>query len=120
LWRLVDRLLESLPALGSLYETLKQIVGYESGEGAIFQQVVLVQDDATGGVELGLVTDRIRVAGETDERLLVFVPGAPNPAAGRLVAVAPARCRPVDLAVDEALKGLLSVGKSLPVELGPV
>jgi uncharacterized membrane protein len=120
LWRSVDRLLESLPALGPLYDTLKQLVGYGSGEQAIFRSVVLVRDDATGSLELGLVTEQLRVPGEQEDRLVIFLPGAPNPAAGRLVAVGENRCLAVDLAVDEALKGLLSVGKSLPAEVQPM
>jgi uncharacterized membrane protein len=42
---------------------------------------------------------------------LIFLPGAPNPAQGRLVLVEPQRCLPTDIPVAAALKALLSTGK---------
>jgi uncharacterized membrane protein len=110
LFRIVDRIMTSLPGLGSLYDTLKQILGYGEGERAIFRRVVLVEDEATGGAELGLVT------GETPDdqggppRLIVFLPGAPNPTIGRMLLLPSARCRDTDIPVDQAFKALLSVG----------
>src|SRR6185295_15474767 len=43
LWKRVDLLFDSLPALGRLYQTLKQIIGYGEGKDAIFQRVVLIR-----------------------------------------------------------------------------
>src|SRR5262245_31273355 len=57
LWSLIDRILNSLPMLGRLYQTLKQIVGYGEGRDAIFQKVVLVPNRDSEGSELGLVTN---------------------------------------------------------------
>ena len=111
LWSRVDSLLDNLPALGQLYQTLKQILGYGQGEEAIFQQVVLIRSRETDGEEIGLVTNRCADA-DGGEKLSVFVPGAPNPTAGRLVLVDSRLVRPVDVEVNEALKSLLSVGKT--------
>jgi uncharacterized membrane protein len=36
LWKRVDRLFDSLPALGRLYQTLKQIIGYGEGKRRFF------------------------------------------------------------------------------------
>jgi uncharacterized membrane protein len=108
-WTRLDRLLARVPALGMLYKTLKQVLGYGSGEGALFHRVVLVEDQATGAAELGLVTG---TEGAADgARLLVFVPGSPNPSQGRLLRLPPARAVPIDLPVDRALKELFSLGK---------
>ena len=75
-WNRIDGLLNKLPALGKLYQTLKQILGYGEGEEAMFQRVVLVPSRHPDAVELGLVTSQIQQDGQP--RLVVFVPGAPT------------------------------------------
>jgi uncharacterized membrane protein len=111
LWKRVDNLLHKLPALGNLYATLKQILGYGEGKDAIFHETVLVPYNHSGGWELGLVTNYVTTP-EDEQQLVVFVPGSPNPTAGRLVLLPQSAVRPVDMAVDEALKALVSVGKT--------
>ncbi len=107
--RLLDKLIHSLPLIGSLYITLKQILGYSEGEGAIFQGVVLVPSREHEAVELGLITLRERGEGAVD-RLTVFVPGSPNPTTGRLLVMDADRVTPLDIPVNEALKALVAVG----------
>jgi uncharacterized membrane protein len=109
LWTWTDVALCRFPGLGMLYRTLKQILGFESGEGALFQRVVLVADDATGGAEIGLVT---AIEGNADgKQLIVFVPHSPNPAQGRLLRLPADRVIATDWSVDKALKGLFTLGK---------
>jgi uncharacterized membrane protein len=95
---------------GTLYRSLKQILGFDAGEGAaLFQQVVLVPDENTGSMEIGLVT-----ASEGDggsKQLVVFVPYSPNPSRGRLLRIPASRVTPTDWTVDKALKALFSLGK---------
>jgi uncharacterized membrane protein len=111
LWNLVDSMLKRLPLLGTLYQTLKQILGYGEGEGAVFEKAVLVPSRDLEGDELGLVTNRL-----TDQKghrkLVVFVPGAPNPSAGRMLIIEDERVRPLSMPVNEVLKALVSVGKT--------
>ncbi|HEY3969063.1 MAG TPA: DUF502 domain-containing protein [Planctomycetaceae bacterium] len=110
-WNRLDLLFDSLPALGRLYQTLKQIIGYGEGKDAIFLRVVLLRGCSPDGEELGLVTNEtIDAAGLG--KLIVFVPGAPNPTAGRLIVIDPARTVPLSMTVSDALKTLLSVGKT--------
>lgn len=111
LWALLDRVLDSLPMLGRLYQTLKQIVGYGEGKDAIFQGVVLVPNGKNEGSELGLVTNGIASAGGV-RQLVVFVPNAPNPTSGRLVVIDASEVQPLTMAVSDAMKVLLSVGKT--------
>lgn len=121
LWSLVDRLLDSLPMLGRLYQTLKQIVGYGEGKDAIFHQVVRVPGQKNQGGEIGLVTNKL-ADGRGGSQWVVFVPDAPNPTVGRLVLFDPAEVQPLAMSVSDAMKMLLSVGKSqseLPVALSP-
>jgi uncharacterized membrane protein len=108
LWKLVDALLTRLPLLGTLYNTLKQILGYGAGGDAVFQRVVFVKDPDMNAEELGLVTNKTGV--END--LVVFIPGSPVPTAGRLIVIPEASTRSVDMSVKDALTALVSIGKS--------
>lgn len=105
-----DLVLGSLPGFGTLYSTLKQILGYGEGKDAIFQHVVYVENSALQGDQIGLVTERL--SHRNEEHVAVFMPGAPNPAAGQLVLLPRDRVRAADLTVDAALKALVSIGKS--------
>ncbi|HLJ10669.1 MAG TPA: DUF502 domain-containing protein [Planctomycetaceae bacterium] len=116
-WKKVDLLFDSLPALGRLYQTLKQIIGYGEGKDAIFQRVVLIRGSEPETSELGLVTNETADAAGA-RRLIVFVPGAPNPTVGRLVVIDSERTIALSVSVSDALKTLLSVGKT-PLSLSP-
>jgi uncharacterized membrane protein len=84
-------------------------LGFDAGEGALFERVVLVQNDAIGCTEFGLVTAS---EGEgTSKLLVVFVPGSPNPAQGRLLRIPAGRVIATEWTVDKALKALFSLGK---------
>ncbi|HTI51262.1 MAG TPA: DUF502 domain-containing protein [Planctomycetaceae bacterium] len=117
LWSLIDRILNSLPMLGRLYQTLKQIVGYGEGKDGIFREVVLVPNGRSEGSELGLVTNEL-TNGAGVRQLVIFVPDAPNPTAGRLVVIDANDVQPVPMPVNDVLKVLVSVGKS-PLTVAP-
>lgn len=108
-WRRADRVLESLPLLGTMYQSLKEVLGYDSGKEKFFQGVVLVPTE--GGTELGLVTGEAPGA-DGSPRTLVFVPGSPNPAAGRLLFVDPATVARLDVKPSDALRALVALGKT--------
>lgn len=112
IWNLFDRIIDRMPILGNLYQTLKQILGYGEGENAMFQRVVFVKTKEFDGEELGLVThDRIDT-GKGDS-LAVFIPFSPSPMNGRLVFVDRSMVRDSDLSVNDALKTLVSLGTML-------
>jgi uncharacterized membrane protein len=116
LWRKFDRTADRLPLLGALYQTIKQILGYGTGKDAIFKQVVLISNGPNEGEELGLVTNQV-LDGDGKPKLMVFVPGAPTPTAGRMVVIDPAHVRVVDMKVNDALKSLVAVGATpVPME----
>lgn len=109
LWRMADRLLGSLPLLGSLYQSLKEVLGYNTERGRFFQGVVAVPSD--GGFEIGFVTgDCVGPGGRPHK--LVFVPSAPNPTSGKLVLAEPAQLHALDVRTADALRALVSLGKS--------
>lgn len=109
LWRRVDRLLERLPLLGTLYQSLKEVLGYDTARGRFFESVVAVRVD--DGFEIGLVTGRAN-GPDGAPHAIVFVPSSPNPTNGRLVLVPPDRLAPLDLRVADALRGLVAMGKT--------
>jgi uncharacterized membrane protein len=109
LWRRIDRLLERVPLLGTFYQSLKEVLGYDTARDRFFQGVVLVQCEA--GNELGLVTGRAGLP-DGSERTLVFVPGSPNPASGRLVLVEPGKMQRLEVRASDALRALVSLGKT--------
>lgn len=111
LWSRIDRLLDNLPALGKFYVSLKQILGYGEGRDAMFQETVLVPAPGGCGEEFGLVTNRVQTA-DGEERLVIFVPGSPNPTSGRLLLCRPAEVKPATLPVNTVLKVLVAAGKA--------
>ena len=54
IWDSLDAGLSRLPGLEMLYRTLKQILGFDAGDGALFQRVLLIRDDSTssGGLPI--------------------------------------------------------------------
>ena len=109
LWRRVDRLLENLPLLGTLYQSLKEVLGYDSARERFFQGVVAVPADE--GFELGFVTGT--AAGPDGQpHTLVFVPSAPNPTNGKLLLIEPGRLQKLDVRTADALRALVSMGKT--------
>ena len=116
LWTRLDKLLDRLPALGKLYASLKQILGYGEGEQAIFQQTVLVTTQNGCGKELGLITNRM-TDNDGQQYLSVFIPGSPNPTTGRLVLFSPEDVETTDIPVNEVFKTLIAAGQhDLPLQ----
>jgi uncharacterized membrane protein len=108
LWRKLDSVLDRLPILGNLYQTFKQILGYGEGPKGMFQRVVLVRSQVGDCLEIGLVTQEPSSA--NGNRLLVFVPTAPSPTAGRLIFIVPALVEPSSMSVSEAMQFIVSLG----------
>ncbi len=112
IWNAVDKMIDRLPILGNLYQTLKQILGYGEGEDALFERVVFVQTKDFDGEEIGLVTnDKINF--QEGDTLAVFIPFSPSPMNGRLVFVERSKTRDSQMSVNQALKSLVSIGTML-------
>lgn len=109
LWRALDKLLERLPLVGTLYQSLKEVLGYDTDRDRFFESVVAVK--VGEGFEIGLVTGTADGPDGT-EHTLVFVPSSPNPTNGRLLLLPPGRIQKLDLRAADALRGLVSMGKT--------
>ncbi|MBL8889476.1 MAG: DUF502 domain-containing protein [Planctomycetaceae bacterium] len=103
-----DRLLDRMPVLGNLYQTLKQLIGYGEGPQGMFKRVVWVSRDDAKQFELGLVT--MEASPASQDRLAVFVPSGPSPTTGRLLYLERDRLIETNLTVNEALQILVSLG----------
>lgn len=109
LWRRFDRLLEGLPLLGTLYQSLKEVLGYDTTRERFFHGVVAVPADE--GFEIGFVTGEAP-GPDGAPHTLVFVPSSPNPTNGKLLLVEPARLRRLEVRTADALRALVSMGKT--------
>ena len=109
LWRTADKLLQRLPLIGTLYQSLKEVLGYDTDRDRFFEAVVAVRVD--DGFEIGLVTGSADGPDGT-EHTLVFVPSSPNPSNGRLLLLPPEHIKTLDLRAADALRGLVSMGKT--------
>ena len=100
------------------FQTLKQILGYGEGEDAIFYEAVLVPSKDIQSDELGLVTNKI-TDDKGNTKLVIFVPGVPNPTSGRLIVMDKELVKPLAMPVNETLKALVSMGKiDIDLEIG--
>ena len=109
LWRQADKLLQRVPLVGTLYSSLKEVLGYDTERDRFFESVVAVRVD--DGYEIGLVTGRAD-GPDGIEHMLVFVPSSPNPSNGRLLLLPPDHIKALDLRASDALRGLVSMGKT--------
>lgn len=109
LWRTLDLLLVRVPLLGAMYQSLKQLLGYDSKREKFFQGVVACRADT--GYEIGFITGHGKGPDGT-EHTIVFVPSAPNPTSGKLLLVDPAELLRLDVSTGDALRALVSLGKS--------
>jgi uncharacterized membrane protein len=111
-----DALLVHIPGLRDLYGSWKQMAFSPEGDEGIFARVVLIPDE-TGRMKMMGFSTRRPIEGDP-ETLCVFVPGAPNPTAGRLYFVPARACLLLDIPARVALKILISGGNYVPAELG--
>lgn len=109
--RLVDRLLLTVPVLKDVYTAWKKI-SLTPDEDSVFSKVVLVPGSAPGQTLVGFTCGR--GIDHDPHTACVFLPGAPNPLAGRLVFMPMAQCVPLSIGSEEAFQLLLSGGNYVP------
>jgi uncharacterized membrane protein len=112
----VDVLLAHIPGLRDLYQSWKQMAFSPEGDEGIFARVVLIPDE-TGKMRMMGFSTRKPIEGDP-ETLCVFVPGSPNPTAGRLYVALARDCLTLDLPARVALKVLISGGNYVPEQVG--
>ena len=113
----LDALLRRVPILKDLYEAWRQVILTPGGKEGIYATVVLVPTSGDG-LAMGF-TSGDPVEGNP-ELCCVFVPGTPNPTAGRLLFVRRDRCIHLGITAEEAFKFALSGGNYVPPPVGPL
>ena len=108
-WKGIDSIIENVPVIGQIYKAIKEILGYDTGDEAVFKAVVLYKDNSTGSEEIGLVTKEYQEDG--CDKAFVYIPNSPTPTSGRLVIIEANKLQEIDITPNEALKIILAVGK---------
>ena len=110
IWKRIDIAFEHIPTIGEIYKAIKEILGYDTGDEAVFKAVVLYKNNATDSEEIGLVTNEFQDdAGR--QMSFVFLPNSPTPTSGKLVLIESNKLRKINISSNEALKTILAVGK---------
>ena len=117
--RILDRFetfILRIPLVASIYAGTKQVIHSLRGAGteSRSKRVVAVEYFATGSHLFGFATGRMTDSASGDELTVVFIPTAPNPTTGIILAVPSGQVRDCDMTVEEASKMLVSGGLIMP------
>ncbi|MFU8857597.1 MAG: DUF502 domain-containing protein [Deferrisomatales bacterium] len=109
-----ERVLGRIPVVRTVYVAIKQVLEQMlSGDSDRFRRVVMVQYPRKGIYSLGFATgvSRGEVQEKTHERVInVFIPTTPNPTSGFYLLVPEKDAVPLEIAVDDAFKLIMSAG----------
>ncbi|MEX0679732.1 MAG: DUF502 domain-containing protein [Chthoniobacterales bacterium] len=119
-----ERFMLHIPVAGSIYSGAKQVLQTIQGVGANPKpkRPVVVEYLMPGSYLFGYATGHFTEAGSAREMTTVFVPTAPNPTTGLIIAVPSERVRACDISMEEATKMLVSGGLIMParpLSVGP-
>jgi uncharacterized membrane protein len=84
------------------------------GSGPKPKRAVVLEYLVPGSYLFGYATGHFTEAGSGREMTMVFIPTAPNPTTGLLIAVPAGKVRDCDLSMEEATKMLVSGGLLTP------
>jgi uncharacterized membrane protein len=112
----VERIILHIPAVSSIYAGTKQLMQTLRGIGADqpSRRVVVVECFVPGGHLFGFATGSMIEADSGRPLTMVFIPTAPNPTTGIIIAVPADRVRDCDLSFEEVTKMLFSGGLVTP------
>ncbi len=116
LLKLLDAVLSRVPVLREVYNAWKQILLTPGGTEGIYSHACLIPDESGQLRQLGFTRAVPITPG--GEIYCVYVPGSPNPVAGRLYFVHREKMQLLDLSTEEAFKFILSNGNYVPPLVG--
>lgn len=106
----LDRMLHNIPALGRFYSSIKEILGYGTGNTAFFQESVLVCEPGSAIEEIGFITNEIHEP-KQKKKVVVFIPDAPNLLNGRIIVVQASHVTKLGISTSKTFKALVGLGK---------
>lgn len=113
-----ETLLARIPVVNSIYNSVKQVSDtLFSSSGNAFRQALLVQYPRQGSWTIAFLTGA--PGGDvrnhlTGDYVSVYVPTTPNPTSGFFLMMPRSEVIELDMAVDEALKYIISMGVVTP------
>jgi len=113
LLRILEKWLNYIPLVRTVYQTSKQIASAFSLTQTGFERVVFVEYPRTGAWTLGFVTGQSKGRDGTDF-LHLFLPTTPNPTSGWALFVPEGDVIPTEMTVEQGLKVLISGGALAP------
>lgn len=113
-----------IPVVGAIYSGAKQVLQTIQGVGTSPKpkRAVVVEYLVPGSYLFGYATGHFTEAGTGREMTTLFVPTAPNPTTGLIIAVPSEKVRDCDLTMEEGTKMLVSGGLITParhLSVGP-
>lgn len=113
----IEGLFSRIPIIKSIYKPLRDILdNFGSSTNDNFKTVVMVNYPNENTQSMGFVT-KASVKVEENDLTAVFIPTTPNPTNGFLVYFKKKDIMELDIAVDEALKIIISLGSTTPESL---
>ena len=122
---LFERMVDNVPVIRNVYNTVKQIRDtFVQQQKAVFQKSVLLEYPRKGIWVLGFLTGEGKgeIQFKTSADLLnVFVPTTPNPTSGFLLMIPREEVYELDMSIPDAMKLIISGGAVVPpwVKNGP-
>lgn len=114
----LERLLDQVPLINTVYRTVKQIVDtFSQQKKAVFQEVVLIEYPREGCYVLGFLTSKAK--GEPQEVtgaeiVNIFVPTTPNPTSGFLLMLPDEDVIRLKMSITDGMKLIISGGALVP------
>ncbi len=110
LLRVLDRLIEYVPVVRSLYNASRQIVSPLAGDDALpFSEVVMVEYPMPGRYTIGMIARHTVSDDPTDDRVVVFFPSN-HLHLGYPVVLSRHDVVRIDMSVEEAVKFMVTCG----------
>ena len=115
---LLERMLQNIPGVGAVYNSVKQIVAtFGSERRNLFSKVVLVQYPRVGCWTLGFLTNKTQAEPQAKtgtEVWTVFVPTTPNPTSGFLLMLPRNEVIELEMNTGDGMRMILSGGAVVP------
>ena len=114
-----DNIITQMPAIGTVYNALRQIFKAAIDNNRSFSEVAMIEYPRKGVWAIGFVTNDIEgqiadIVG--DETVSVFVPTTPNPTSGFLLFYARKDVRVLDMSIEEGARLVISAGMTNTIE----